>query len=159
MIQTMRQVALLLCALFVAASVKAEHNVPQLLCRCEASYENLYNRRLDQENDNDNDNRQLGVVFSDGFYTINGIRVLPPYSSECSNSLPAGGGHRNLQQSFSDVNEELKAELEAELEQMEENQDILTPGTRRSLSFGGSFHEGSNGISFHQGKVSRVQSD
>jgi hypothetical protein len=40
--QTTRQVALLLCALLVAALVKAEHNDQQLLCRCEESYQNLY---------------------------------------------------------------------------------------------------------------------
>jgi hypothetical protein len=147
----MKRVPLLLCSLLFAVSVTAEINdrdnrdLGQLMCRCEAPGEHLYTRRLDQEtvvfddNDNTNDNRNRKL----GLYVINGVRVLPSSDTACSS-------HRDLEESYIHMNEEdkeeLKAALEAELEQMDENENIFKPDKMRKLPYS-------------SGSVSRVQSD
>jgi hypothetical protein len=72
----MKQVSLLLCSLFFAVSVQAKkHNYldnrslqDEMLCRCEAMYEDLYT---------DDDE----IV---NYYVIDGIRILPPSDPACS---------------------------------------------------------------------------
>jgi hypothetical protein len=80
----MKQVSLLLCSLLFAISVKAKkHNYldnrslqDEMLCRCEAMYEDLYTRRLEEAETDDD-----GIV---NYYVIDGIRVLPPSDPACS---------------------------------------------------------------------------
>jgi hypothetical protein len=73
----MKQVSLLLWSLLFAVSAEAKkHNdldnrslQDEMLCRCEAMYEDLYDdRRLQEEN----------------YYVIDGIRILPPSDPACS---------------------------------------------------------------------------
>jgi hypothetical protein len=154
----MKRVSLLIFSLLFAFTVKAEINdrdhrdMGQLQCRCEASGENLYTRRLEQEtvafddNDNTHQNRQLGL------YVVNGVGVLPSSDTACSSN-------RDLKESYIHLNEEdkeeLKAALEAELEQMDENEGILKPDKMRKLPY-------SNGYGYeygYKGSVSWVQSD
>ena len=73
----MKQVSLFLWSLLFAVSVEAKKQNGGLdnrslqdgmLCRCEAMYEDLYDRRLQEEN----------------YYVIDGIRILPPSDPACS---------------------------------------------------------------------------
>jgi hypothetical protein len=142
----MKRVVLFLCSLLFAVSVKAEisdhdnRGLGQAKCRCEAPGENLYNRRLDQEtavfddDDDDNDNhnhRQLPFLSSSPYFVINGVQVLPSSNAACSS-------HRDMEES----NEEDK-ELEAELEQMDENESIVRPDKLRNLKVKSSKGKGS----------------
>jgi hypothetical protein len=111
-------------------------------------------------------------VFYDGFYVIDGIRVLPTSDAACSSdAVRHRRNRRNLQQSYTHMNEEDKVELVAELDQMEKNEGIFKPDKIRKLphSNGHDGHgfvgyrydyKGSNGISF-KGRilVRQVQSD
>ena len=68
------------------------------LCRCEAFYEHLYSRRLayyqydySRTHINDDDD--------DGYYIIDGIRVLPSYDEACVKHF---GNHRSLEEVATD---------------------------------------------------------
>lgn len=81
----MKRFSLLLWSLLFAVSVEAtKHNdldnrslQDEMLCRCEAMYEDLYDRRLQEEN----------------YYVIDGITILPPSDPAC---LIGSFRHRNL---------------------------------------------------------------
>lgn len=60
------------------------------MCRCEASWENLYNRRLEEELQQsvrhlihhfDYSSQVLG---SDGLWVVEGVKVMPSYSPFCA---------------------------------------------------------------------------
>jgi hypothetical protein len=125
--------------LLFVVSVKAERSdldnrdLGQLLCRCEAPGESWYPRRLDREAEVDNgesEKRQLSAVLSNGYYMVDGIRVLP-----ASNTAYLSGSfrHRHMHQSHIHMAEEDKEELEAQLEQMDENEDVVKPDKIRKL--------------------------
>jgi hypothetical protein len=131
----MTRLSLLLCSLLVAVPVKAAHKdldhrgLDELQCRCEVSPEHLYNtRRLATRLDQ---NEEVGAVFHNGIYVIDGIRLLPTSDTACSSGSVRH--RRNLQQSYTHMNEEDKAELVAELAQMDENEDIFKPDKMRKL--------------------------
>jgi hypothetical protein len=77
----MKQVSLLLCSLLFAISAEAKkHNYldnrslrDEMMCRCEAMYEDLYTPRLEEVVDG-----------TDNYYVIDGIRILPPSDPACS---------------------------------------------------------------------------
>lgn len=85
----MKRVSLLLCSLLLAVTVEAKkkHNhldnrgLDEMMCRCEAMYEDMYTRRLDEEVELDDGGIASGVV---NYYVIDGIRVLPPSDPACS---------------------------------------------------------------------------
>jgi hypothetical protein len=164
----MTRFALLLCSLLFVVSVKAEHSdldnrdLGQLLCRCEAPGESLYPRRLDQEAEVDNgesENRQLSTVLSNGYFMVDGIRVLPASNTACSSG---SFRHRHLQQSHIHTTEEDKEELE----QMDENERAVKPDKMRKLpyrtGYGNGYGYGYNRYGYGSKgskSVSRVQRD
>jgi hypothetical protein len=163
----MPRLSLILCSLLFAVVVKAEHSdldhreLGQSLCRCEAHGESLYPRRLDQETEVENENRQLSAMLSNGYYMVDGIRVLPASDTACSS-----GSFRNrqLHHSYSHMTEEDKEELEAELEQMDENEGIVRPDKMRKLPYSNGYGYGYYGYGYGKGSkgsksVSRVQND
>jgi hypothetical protein len=166
----MTRFALLLCSLLFAVSVKAEHSdldnrdLGQLLCRCEAPGESLYPRRLDQEAEVDNgesENRQLSTVLSNGYFMVDGIRVLPASNTACSSG---SFRHRHLHQSLINTTEEDKEELEAELEEMDENEGVVKPDKMRKLPYRTGYGYGYGYNRYGYGSkgsksVSRVQRD
>jgi hypothetical protein len=141
----MSRLSLILCSLLFAVVVKAEHSdldkreLGQLLCRCEGPGESLYPRRLNQETEVENENRQLSAKLSNGFYMIDGIRVLPASDNACSSG---SFRHRHLHQDHIHMTEEDKEELVAELEQMDENESILRPDKMRKLPYSNGYGYG-----------------
>jgi hypothetical protein len=159
----MTRFSLLLCSLLFAVSVKAERSdldnrdLGQLLCRCEAPGEILYPRRLDQEAEVDNENsenRQLSTVLSNGYYMVDGIRVLPASNTACSSG---SFRHRQMHQSLIHITEEDKEELELELQQMDENEAFVKPDKMRKLPYNTGYgygYNGYNGYGYSKGSKS-----
>jgi hypothetical protein len=75
----MKQVSLLLCSLIFASEAKKHDYLDsrslqdEMMCRCEAMYEDLYTPRLEEDVDG-----------MDNYYVIDGIRILPPSDPACS---------------------------------------------------------------------------
>jgi hypothetical protein len=159
----MPRLSLILCSLLFAVVVEAERSdldnreLGQLLCRCEAPGESLYPRRLDQDAEVENENRQLSTMLSNGYYMIDGIRVLPASDTACSSG---SFRERHLHQSYIHMTEEDKEELEAELEQMDENEGIVRPDKMRKLPYSNGYGYGYNyGYGYGYKSVSRVPND
>ena len=158
----MPRLSLILCSLLFAIVVKAEHSdldnreLGQLMCRCECAGENLYPRRLDHEAEVEHENRQLSSTLSNGFYMIDGIRVLPASDTACSSGSYR---HRHLHQDHIHMTEEDKEELVTELEQMDENESIVRPDKMRKLPYSNGYGYGYGHGSKGGKSVSRVQND
>lgn len=140
---TMKSIAAtLLCSLLLVSLVTADesHNdkrsLQVVLCRCEKKAESLYNRRLRGFDEN---HRNLGTFQdSQGYYIVDGIRVLPLDDEDCvvKKKRKANIFDNRQLRNVQDETDEQEMELNEEVtggEGMEEDGDDIQSSVERQL--------------------------
>lgn len=141
----MKLLAIVVLAVVAARAVVVEAQSPTSVCRCEAKFEYLYqDRRLLADESRDLTDGGYAYDYGDayfdteGYYVVEGVRVLPKTDPACRESALAVSGFRGI----FDHNRNLIADDEDR-----EEEEVGVPH-KRSLGKDGTSGKGSKGQSY-----------